>query len=213
MSNLIRAWTKNILEQQKFVAANAFAYKPLITHAVSKNMEGKYTQDLVQTQCDEPEKSTHLHFPGSFDCPSLSSHDCDSELSRKIVRGHLKAGYQATFGHSQAQKDLWLERGFFFGNFDVVRDGRKVVDGTLDGMCNVGIVRKPLEPEVEECHRPGRWYGRVQAAVHVSKETEGILVGVMGFDVKYNRTSSYLETEFVATLEGMLILPCEKSAH
>lgn len=211
----IRDWARFAQQQRRFTRNNSFFGDPQITHTVSKNFEGGYRQDLIQTLCESPEKCAHLHFPGAFDCKSLESSKCDSEFSQKYLTGRLDAGYQATFGHDEADPKLepYEQRGYFFGGFALSQGRDRIVDGVMDGNCNVGIVREPLQNPIETCHHIGRWYGRVHASVRLPEQTEvAFLTANLAIDVTYNRTPSYLETKFTGTLEGMLIRECEQAA-
>lgn len=213
-------WARFAKEQSAFFGKHKFFGAPLVTHAVSKNFEGKFRQDRIFTLCESPGKCRHLHFPGEFECGSLAPHECDSDYSRRNLGGMLVAGYQATFGHcddvpfARSIKEAHEARGFFFGSFAIEdpRTRKRFVDGALDGMINIGIVRRPLARGVEECHHVGRWYGRVHAEVNLPKDEKAFLTGVLALDVEYEGTTSWLGTNFVGTLEGMLIRECLKKA-
>lgn len=220
MASAIGDWGRFAKEQLKFTQSHKFFGAPLVTHVVSKNFEGKFRQDRVHTLCESPEKCGHLHFPGAFDCNSLAPHECDSEFSRRNLQGSLVAGYHATFGHvddvgfARSIKEPYEPRGFFFGRFAIEnpRPKKVIVDGALDGMINIGIVRRPLAKAVEECHHVGRWYGRVHAEVDLPKDEKAFLTGILALDVEYELTTSWMGTKFVGTLEGMLIRECLKKA-
>lgn len=207
-------WVRYAQKQRRFSRNNSFYGDPQITHTVSKHFKGGHRQDQIRTHCESPIHCAHLHFPGSLNCNSLESADCDSKFSRKNITGEVKAGYQATFGHdevSQIKEALFKQRGYFFGGFGLERDDQNVLSGVMDGNCNIGVVRKPLEEPVEECHHVGRWYGRIQAGVRLPKGEHGFLTANIAIDMTYNETPSYLETEFVGTIEGMLIRECKKA--
>ena len=211
----IENWARYVRKQRRFTSENSFYGEPQITHTVSKHFKGSHRQDQLRTVCESPVQCAHLHFPGSFSCNSLESGDCDSKFSRKHIHGKVKSGYRATFGHdevSPSSKTLFIERGYFFGGFVLERDDQKFLKGIMDGNCNVGIVRKPLEESIEECHHIGRWYGRIHANVRLPEGERGFLTANIALDVKYNETPSFLETDFVGTLEGMLIRECKKPA-
>ncbi len=207
-------WARYAQKQRRFSYNNSFYGDPQITHKVSKSFKGSYRQDRNRTQCESPVACAHLHFPGAFHCNSLESAECDSEYSRKIIRGRVKAGYQATFGHDEPDPKLkpHEQRGYFFGGFVLERDDQKVVQGVMDGNCNIGIVRDPLGKPVEKCHHTGRWYGRIHAAVRLPEGEKGFLTASVAIDVHYDDSPSYLSTEFVGTIEGMLIRECLKAA-
>ncbi len=210
----IEDWARYVRKQRRFVSNNAFYNNPQITHRVSKSFKGEHRQDRNRTICKSPVECMHLHYPGSFDCNSLVSHDCDSEFSRKHVNGDVKSGYQATFGHDEATgggKELHERRGYFFGGFTLERNDVKVVRGVMDGNCNIGLIRDPLQKPFEECHHVGRWYGRIQAEVRTEEKEIAFLTANLALDVFYKSEPSFLATEFVGTIEGMLIRECKKS--
>ncbi|MDJ0821223.1 MAG: hypothetical protein QNJ09_05340 [Paracoccaceae bacterium] len=216
MPNIVENWAAGAERLKDFYGRNSFYRKPLITHTVSKSFEGGWKNDYAQSICMSPEECAHLHFPGKFDCDSLTSHDCDSEFSRQNITGALQAGYTATWGHAGDvgmkvdKKKPYLARGFFFGNFDILdKNGRPFTEGTCDGMCNVGVVRKPLEDACEKCHQEGRWHGSVKAQVVLPDREIAFLIGEMAFDFQYEFTSSWMSTKFIGTLEGMLIRYCK----
>lgn len=207
-------WVRYARKQRRFSYNNSFFNDPQITHTVSKHFKGGYRQDMLNTICVSPETCAHLHFPGSFSCNSLESNACDSKFSRKNLVGDLKAGYHATFGHDEVppgKKDLFEQRGYFFGGIVLERNEQKFLQGVMDGNCNIGLVRKPLKDPVEECHHVGRWYGRIHAGVRLPKKERAFLTANIALDLRYRETPSYLETEFVGTLEGMLIRECKKA--
>lgn len=214
----ISNWVRFGARQDDFFRNNRFSGAPLVTHTVSKTFSGRNRNDVISTTCLSPEECAHKHFPGNFDCDSLQSHDCDSEFSQKHLKGRLNAGFEATFGHTadvgfaKSIKDFTQTRGFFFGKFDLHdSDDDRFADGAIDGMVNVGIVRKPLKEAVESCHHVGRWYGRVHAGVKLPDNERAFLTGMLAIDVEYELTSSWLGIEFVGTLEGMLIRECKDS--
>mmetsp|Transcript_19499 Transcript_19499/g.31897 ORF Transcript_19499/g.31897 Transcript_19499/m.31897 type:complete len:221 (-) Transcript_19499:93-755(-) len=213
----VAEWAEFALKTRDFYGQNRFYGEPLVTHTVSKTFSGKYRNDIQETICVDPKDCLHMHFPGSFDCDSLVSHDCDSEFSRDVLQGALSASYAATFGHAgdvpfaEKIEETHEMRGFYFGNFGLInRRGERFVDGALDGMINVGTVRDPLQKNCEKCHMVGRWHGRVMTSVQIDKEETALLVGTMAFDVYYELTTSWFGTKFYGTLEGMLIRNCQK---
>lgn len=208
----IEDWARYAQKQRRFTYTNSFFTDPQITHKVSKVFKGRHRQDRIRTICESPVACTHLHFPGAFDCSSLESGECDSAFSRKVINGAMQAGYHATFGHDENDPKLkeHEQRGYFFGGFALERDEKKVVQGVMDGNCNIGIVRDPLEKAVEKCHHTGRWYGRIHAGVRLPGGEKGFLTASLAIDVKYEDHPSYLATEFVGTLEGMLIRECKR---
>lgn len=210
-------WAIFAEKTKDFYGKHGFYRDPLVTHTVSKTFSGEHRNDVLDTICVDPADCLHRHFPGKLDCKSLTSHECDSEFSRKVLQGELRASYAATFGHvgdvpfARQVRETHEMRGFYFGNFGLVNGrGDLFVDGALDGMINVGTVRDPLRNASEKCHMVGRWHGRVMSAVKIDKGETALLVGSMAFDVEYELTSSWFGTKFVGTLEGMLIRDCKK---
>ena len=219
MASGMGEWGRFAKQQRKFTQSRKLFGVPLVTHVVSKSFEGSFTQDRIHTLCDLPAKCWHLHFPGEFDC-GLVPHKCDSDFSQRHLTGKLIAGYHATFGHlddvgfAGSIKEPYEARGFFFGGFAIEhpRTEKIFVDGALDGMINIGIVRTPLAKGVEDCHHVGRWYGRVHADVDLPKREKAFLTAILAFDVEYRLETGWMATKFVGTLEGMLIRACQKKA-
>lgn len=214
MATDMQSWTRFVRKQRRFTAQNSFYNEPQITHSVSKTFKGHHKQDLLGTTCADPEAMMHLHFPGSFECNSLESADCDSNYSRMNLTGSVKSGYQATFGHDEdngEQQARFKERGYFFGGFRLLQNDVVILKGVIDGMCNTGVIHDPLQEPCEKCHQVGRWHGRIHGTVRLPNNERGFLIGSIGIDLKYDRTPSYLATEFIGTLEGMLIRQCKRA--
>jgi len=213
MSN-ISAWAKNALEQQKFINLNKLNGQAQITHTVSKSIKGDYRQDRIFTRCKSPEASQHMHFPGSFDCKSLISGECDSAFSRKHLTGSVGSRYDATFGHDDPfnKKEIHLNRGYFFGNFSLSRGiDKPYLKGSMSGLCNIGLNRDPFERVFEKCHNEGRWYGEVQAGVDLEGGERAFLIASLAMEIKYKPDPSWLGMEFIGNLEGMLIRECKEA--
>lgn len=214
----IKDWANFARNTAEFYQKNRFFGQPVITHTVSKTFKGGHRNDVRETVCVSPETCAHLHFPGAFDCDSLDSHDCDSKASQTFIQGRMTSGYDALFGHAddvpfaKSADDFWERRGVYFGRFQLRdKDDRIIVDGKTDGMINVGPLREPLGKACETCHMVGRWHGSVMAEVRLDRDAVGLLVGTTVFDTRYRRTSSWFATEFVGTLEGMLVRECRKA--
>jgi len=211
----VASWAKRAVEQEKFAARNSLFNKAQITHTVSKSFSGDTRQDEVFTECERPEASRHLHYSGSFDCPSLVSMDCDSKFSQKFLNGRLDAAFKATFGHDNLfdKKALHLNRGYFNGNFDLINGkGKKFLNGHMNGLCNIGLNRRPFEKVFEECHHVGRWYGRVEATVELDRDELAYLTASLALEIHYRQTSSWLEMKYIGNLEGLLIRQCTHAA-
>ena len=219
MSNIVEDWAASAEKQKDFYGRKSFYGKALVTHTVSKTFKGEWKNDYNQSLCKSPEDCGHLHFPGHFDCKSLSPYRCDSEFSQRHIDGELRAIYTATWGHTgdvgffKDRKNPLSARGFFFGSFNILdKRGAEFTSGSCDGMCNVGVVHDPLKNASEECHQEGRWHGSVKAWVELPDKEIALLIGEMAFDFEYELTRSWMATEFVGTLEGMLIRYCQEEA-
>ncbi len=207
-------WVRYAQKQRRFTRNNSFFNDPQVTHRVSKSFKGRHRQDRLHTICESPEHCAHLNFPGSFDCNSLESGKCDSEFSRKHLNGKMSAGYEATFGHDEVadKKDLHEDRGYFFGGITLEQPKiGKILSGAMDGNFNIGLIRDPLEKPFEDCHHIGRWYGRIHAGVRLPDGEKAFLTANIALDIRYEDNPSWLGTDFVGTLEGMLIRECKKA--
>ncbi|MEM8922280.1 MAG: hypothetical protein AAGD35_02185 [Actinomycetota bacterium] len=205
MTFSLKDWAEAAVKQRGMVTPPAFGGAQ-VTYTVSKTVKGDWRNDPLTSSCVNPEDCHHLHLFGTLDC-AMASGRCDSDVSRDYLQGKVTAGFAAVFGHADAAQsgsEAIEERGYYSGPFDV--EGEKsMATGVLDGIANVGIVRNPLEPAIEECRRPGRWH----AALELSETEEVALVmASTAFDVDYRITSSWIGVEFVGTVEGMIIREC-----
>lgn len=209
MTDIIEAWARFAEEQQGFFTnqKNSFYGSQVVTYAVSKTFEGEMTQDWFSRKCLYPE-SLHMHYPGSFTTKTLAPYRCDSELSQKLLSGHLTSDYKAMFQDLDPTK-----RGCFFGDFNISSSGKGAtahVRGAIDGMINVGVIRDPMKKPFEQCHQSGRWYGRLHASVALPDREVAFLTGILGFENQCRVHGNNMTTRFIGTLEGFLIRRCQK---
>jgi len=111
----------------------------------------------------------------------LKAFGCDSQLSTNLLDGRLVIDRLTTvFGQNGVDG-----RGVHAGEF-VLRGNGTVVDGTIQGMTNVGIMHEPLRNPVEDCFVPGVMIGRLCGRVRRCRRDPGLectlLTGIYRFE-------------------------------
>ncbi len=174
---------------------------------LSKNLEGRLRLiDAEKEECGDPPCTTLKMY--HFAELRISAHDCDSDISRKLLDGTFKI---YDLNHAMRNADE-KDRGLHAGNFHWSGQGGAVARGQISGITNANTYRRPFFESRQPCNQTGvmegRFCGTIQQSPDPALPVGSQVIGTYRF--RFDPSLGAEASGMQGTLEGVIVYGCQK---